>query len=160
MLWCIGAGRWHSGLAPPFEAHSLGWKKGHLQWGVSGLLCWTGRIGRLVGPGLFLLLPNSYVQYFNHVLKLNCFICFFWFQKQQFARPIKLADFLVYLQFFSQLLWPLLFISPFAVEEETLVPAVYHTQRLDTVGDLRWVEENPSTWYFPLLPWSCRLVKR
>lgn len=31
----------------------------------------------------------------------------------------------------------LLLISPFTVQEETLVPAVYHTQRLDTVGDPR-----------------------
>lgn len=61
---CFGASciRYLSGLAPPFEAHSLGWKKRHLQWGVSGLLCWTGRIdGTRPFPA-----PGKLNMFFNH----------------------------------------------------------------------------------------------
>lgn len=80
--WCIC---WHSGLAPPFEAHSLGWKERHLQWGVSGLLRWTGRIGGTMPfPA-----PAKTNMFFNTVI----ISFFFRFQKQQFARPIKPADF-------------------------------------------------------------------
>ena len=90
----------------------------------------AGQAG-LVGPRLFLLLAKLNM-FFNH------YVIFLSIPEAAICKTHQACRFfLVYLQAFSQLLWPLLFISPFTVQEETLVPAVYHTQRLDTVGDPR-----------------------